>query len=549
MRKAILHTVALFCATFSFAQTNPIITAWLQNTTVTARHYVSGNSTAINDTSKVNVQAVQYSANYVYATTTGLPSYVTGPFLDGNPSLATNQKAIFKFPLVPTANTGTPTPTTGGNIGVFINGVALFDYRDGVAWSASTNSLCGGPGNPPCSGGPGSSPWNRDAIPAERGGFDCSKGHPAMGNYHHHQNPSAFKLDLNVLSTICNLYNADGLYAIDSSVHSPLIGFAYDGFPIYGAYAYKNVNGTGGIVRMKSSYTLRNISTRTTSPTGATVASGPNVSSTYPLGYFREDYQYNTTSTATPDYLDEHNGRFCITPEYPSGIYCYFATVDANWNSAYPYVVGPTFYGNKVAVKVTSISEPVTVYHPALPVTWKDFFGEAKATVNQLYWQTVTESNNLYFDIEKSANGNGFEMIGKVKGHGNSTMQQQYTFTDKKPFAKANYYRLKQVDADGKSVYSKTIVINQKAEGNAVHFTFYPNPANDFLLVQTKGLVKENYDVKMYDLTGRLVRSTAMYQGSTIAYIDTKTLYSGEYAVTITNSQGATTRRIVVNKE
>jgi hypothetical protein len=183
-----------------------------------------------------------------------------------------------------------------------------------------------------------------------------------MGNYHTHQNPSAFNLDLNVISTVCNIYSSDGLYAIDSNAHSPLIGFAYDGFPIYGAYAYKNANGTGGIVRMKSSYTLRNITTRTTYFTGTTVTPGPPVSATYPLGYFREDYQYNTTSAATPDYLDQHNGRFCVTPEYPSGTYCYFATVDARWNSAYPYVVGPTFYGVRTAVKVTAITEPVTQY-------------------------------------------------------------------------------------------------------------------------------------------------------------------------------------------
>ena len=193
----------------------------------------------------------------MYVTTTGVPAYATGPFQDGNPSQATNQAAIFKFPLNPTQNTGTPSATTGGNIGVFINGVALFDYRDGVAWNTTTNSLCGGPGRTPCPGGPNTTQaWNRDAILAEKPGFDCAKGHPAMGNYHHHQNPSAFKLDLNVISTVCNLYDADGLYTIDSSKHSPLIGFAYDGFPIYGAYAHKNVDGTGGIIRMKSGYQL-----------------------------------------------------------------------------------------------------------------------------------------------------------------------------------------------------------------------------------------------------------------------------------------------------
>ncbi|MBL7765519.1 MAG: YHYH protein [Chitinophagaceae bacterium] len=358
MSKYILITLLAFVSLKGSAQVNPVIAAWLQNTTgIMGRHYVNGNSTPINDNVLANVQTVQYSANSVYISTNGIPSYITGPFLDGNPSLATSQNAIFKFTLNPTQNTGTPTNTTGGNIGLFVNGVALFDYRDGVSWKNSTNALAGGP-----MGGMGDNVWNRDAVVAEKGGFDCSKGHPAMGNYHHHQNPSAFKLDLNVISTICNLYDADGLYVIDSNVHSPLIGFAYDGFPIYGAYAYKNTDGTGGIVRMKSSYQLRNITTRTQYANGTTVTPGPAVSTTYPLGLFREDYEYIPTSAATPDYLDEHNGRFCKTPEYPNGIYCYFATVDANWNSAYPYVVGPTFYGVKNTVKVTSITEPVTVY-------------------------------------------------------------------------------------------------------------------------------------------------------------------------------------------
>ena len=349
-----------------FAQTNPAITSWLQNNTgITGRHYVSGNSTPIVDATLANVQTVKYSTNWVYVSTNGIPSYVTGPFLDGNPNNAGSQNAIFKIPLSPVQNTGTLTATTGGNIGIFINGVALFDYRDGVSWKNSSSSLCGGP----IMGCTGDGVWNRDAVVGEKGGFDCSKGHPAGTNYHHHQNPSAFKLDLTVISTICNLYNADGLYSIDSTSHSPLIGFAYDGFPIYGAYSYKNSNGTGGIVRMKSSWTKRNISVRNTYYTGVSVTPGPNVSATYPIGYFKEDYQFITPSTSNQDSLDIHNGRFCITPEYPGGTYAYFCTVDQNWNSAYPYVVGPTFYGIKSALKVTSITEIVTTYSPALSIS------------------------------------------------------------------------------------------------------------------------------------------------------------------------------------
>lgn len=347
--------------TAAHAQLSPAITSWLQNNTQTGTYYTSGNSTAQSNGLLVNCQKVQYSNNFVYINTHGVPAYPTGPFLDGNPSQTSDQNAIFKFTLNPTQNTGTPTSTTMGNIGVFINGVALFDYRDGVSWNFAQNKLCGGPIQPPCMG---DQVWNRDAVKAEKAGFDCSKGHPAQGNYHHHQNPSAFKLDLNVISTVCNLYDADGLYTISSSQHSPLIGFAYDGFPIYGAYGFKNADGTGGITRIRSGYQLRNITVRTHYADGTDVTDGPAVDATYPLGYFREDYEF-IAHPGMPEYLDAHNGRFCVTPEYPNGTYAYFCTVDSNHNSYFPYVVGPTFYGVYSNAKVTSISEPVTQYNPA----------------------------------------------------------------------------------------------------------------------------------------------------------------------------------------
>jgi hypothetical protein len=357
--KLFLFAACGLAALQSYAQTNPAITEWLQNTAILGRHYVQGNSTPIQDNVAANVQSVQYSDTWVYVTTNGIPAYVTGPFMDGNPSLATDQNAIFKFPLTPTPNTGTPTATSGGNIGVFINGVALFDYRDGVSWNNNSQAEGGGP----IMGPPGQGVWNRDAVVAEREGFDCAKGHPAMGNYHHHQNPSAFDLDLVELSDVCNLYDADGLYVINPNEHSPLLGFAYDGYPIYGAYGYAGVDGIGDIVRIKSGYQLRDITVRTHYANGTDVTDGPAVSDTYPLGRYREDYEF-VSHPEDPSYLDEHNGRFCVTPEYPDGIYAYFCTVDENWNSAYPYAVGPTFYGNKVALKVNSINEATTTYTP-----------------------------------------------------------------------------------------------------------------------------------------------------------------------------------------
>jgi hypothetical protein len=447
MKKSLIAASLCISAIAGNAQTNPAILSWLQNTSAFGSHYIQNNFTPIQDNVLVNVQAVQYSATWVYVTTKGIPSYTTGPYLDGNPSQATDQNAIFKFPLTPTPNTGNPTSTTGGNIGVFINGVALFDYRDGVSYKLSTASEAGGP-----LGGMGDGVWNRDAVPAEKIGFDCAKGHPAMGNYHHHQNPSAFDLDLVQVSTVCNLYASDGLYIIDSTVHSPLLGFAYDGYPIYGAYGYLNTNGTGGIVRMKSSYYLRNITVRTHYADGSDVTDGPAVNSTYPLGRYREDYEY--IASANPDQLDEHNGRFCVTPEYPAGTYCYFCTVDANWNSYYPYVVGPTFYGNKVAAKVTSISEATTTYISTAGIT--------------------------------------------------------------------------------------------QQEMNQMQFTVYPNPAQDFVAVQVGDLVTSQIKVSMFDMTGRVIQETYINPGSTIAYLDTRTVYDGQYIVQIASGESVRTSKVIL---
>jgi hypothetical protein len=133
----------------------------------------------------------------------------------------------------------------------------------------------------------------------------------------------------------------------------------------------KNADGTGGITRMKSGYQLRNITTRNTI-NGVSVTAGPPVNSTYPLGSCIQDYEW-IAHTGQDDYLDEHNGRFCKTPEYPNGTYCYFATVDANHNSAYPYLIGPTYYGVYANRKVTSITETTTTYTSNLAVSEAEF--------------------------------------------------------------------------------------------------------------------------------------------------------------------------------
>jgi hypothetical protein len=182
--------------------------------------------------------------------------------------------------------------------------------------------------------------WNRNAFYWEGSGFDNCLGHPQQqGEYHHHVSPTC-------------LYDET-----DSTVHSPIIGYAFDGFPVYGAYSYTNTNGTGPIKRMRSSYVVSTATTRT---------NGPNVNATYPAGCFIEDHIYSAGSGD----LDARNGRFCVTPEYPAGTYAYFVTLDASLTPEFPYTFFGTYYGVVQAGNTgpgsghNVPSEPVTTYNP-----------------------------------------------------------------------------------------------------------------------------------------------------------------------------------------
>jgi len=115
--------------------------------------------------------------------------------------------------------------------------------------------------------------------------------------------------------------------------HSKIVGWAADGFPIYGPFGYNIATSTtSGTRRMVSGYILN--STRT-----SLAGLLPSIA-TYPLGTFVQDFTFANIGD-----LDSHNGRYCITPDYPNGTYAYFVSVDAALVPAYPYVIGTTYYG------------------------------------------------------------------------------------------------------------------------------------------------------------------------------------------------------------
>lgn len=151
-----------------------------------------------------------------------------------------------------------------------------------------------------------------------------------------------------------------------------------------------------------------------------------------------------------------------------------------------------------------------TVAQTPLPVKLTAFsIRNDKASVN-LYWTTENEVNASHFDIERSNDGSTFENIGQVTAL-NSSGTNGYSFIDQLPKDGISYYRLKQVDADGKYTYSTLLMIN-RIPANSV--TLVPNPASDYVKVKTSATGRMM--IKIYSIGGQLVLSGNYANGDQI---------------------------------
>lgn len=199
--------------------------------------------------------------------------------------------------------------------------------------------------------------WLRDAYFGEGQTFDGCGGHqPGSGQYHHHATPFCLRAQLNDNLELVRNSRTGSTFREKPApwTHSPILGWSFDGYPIYGPYAYGSANSaSSGVRRLRSGFRLRNISARTTLPTWAlplhpTVGqeltagqAGPPINALFPLGRYNEDYEF---VEGLGD-LDQYNGRFAVTPEFPAGTYAYYATIDEKGNPAFPYVLSLQYNG------------------------------------------------------------------------------------------------------------------------------------------------------------------------------------------------------------
>lgn len=329
----------------------------------------SNGSQSQNTPAYCGVQAVFSSPDWVYLRTTGLGSHAMGPWPANFPNLPANQHVLYRLPRNPVLSAA-GTLTGLGSIGYFVDGVAMFDSRDGFVWSGSAEQ-----------GGAATGYWNRDAYVNEGATFDPAYAHQEnSGTYHYHANPVALR---HLLGDHVDYDATTGTYRESSEPvtrHSPLLGWVRDGWPIYGPYGHANAtNPASGIARMRTGFQLRNgergtdnISTtgRSTLPAWAVRAygvsasqSGPAVSTTYPRGRYMEDNAYLGDlglQLGTDFDLDEYNGRWCVTPEFPAGVYAYFVSIAADGTPVFPYNIGRSFRSTPSGAAVQAIAENVT---------------------------------------------------------------------------------------------------------------------------------------------------------------------------------------------
>jgi hypothetical protein len=175
-------------------------------------------------------------------------------------------------------------------------------------------------------------------------------------------------------------------------------------------------------------------------------------------------------------------------------------------------------YTSRILIKGTNLCS-------SLPVTYLSFSGRKDNETNVLSWSTSSETNNVGFEIQRSDDGNSFEKIAFVQGRMNSNIISNYSFVDYRPYYKISYYRLKQLDYEGKFSFSNIVSIENE---NATGLHFYPNPFSDVLYCD----VDRELPYIIYDITGLIIKSGILQSHNKI---NTKDMKQGIYFLKVEN--------------
>ena len=256
------------------------------------------------------VHAVRADDRFVYIESAGLSLHSFGPLEANQYDQPSGPRALsYRIPRNPKPAAVHPSAPLG-IVGVFVTGVPIYNPIGTVSYRDQNI-------------------WHRDAVAAS------VKASPLLASL-----------------------------TASNDHHSPIIGFALDGYPVYGPFGW---DAAGKVQRMNSSYRVRAVTGRNSLPDGTALTpaqEGPAVSADFPAGAFAEDYEY---APGAGD-LDEFNGRFARTPEYPEGTYAYFLATTGSSALAWPYMIGPRYFGEAPL----EIPARVTMRHSDKVDLWTD---------------------------------------------------------------------------------------------------------------------------------------------------------------------------------
>jgi hypothetical protein len=175
-----------------------------------------------------------------------------------------------------------------------------------------------------------------------------------------------------------------------------------------------------------------------------------------------------------------------------------------------------------------------------LPVDFLNITATQKGGAVAINWSTASENNNSYFDVEKSIDGSNFTTINSVKGAGNSSTLKNYGSYDAKPVAGYNYYRIRQVDFDGKFKFSDVVKVKISFDKTGV--SVLTNPIVNNITVDFVSPANQRLNIKLTDISGKLIATEFwnISKGSSrVVFSKVTNLKSGMYIFIVTDNDGA----------
>jgi hypothetical protein len=275
---------------------NRLLTAFFLIASVSSFAQCDQNAIWNNTTTNAVCTEIDGAVRYWYSNS--IPDHATGNFPNqGNPNSISAQQNEFTMCAYPQlAGSFTDLHIGFGTMGTCVAyelGVAM----NGLEWDPIAKEFFENPNT-----GQLNYDWNKHALsPNVNLGTDMNDAHvQPTGKYHYHGDPTNYIASLGV----------------SASSHSPIIGYAADGFPIYYKYVYADANDpNSGIMEISSCFELKS---------GIRPGNGVTAPDGAYDGTYVEDYQYNDQISGCD--LDQCNGRFGVTPEYPNGTYYYVLT-------------------------------------------------------------------------------------------------------------------------------------------------------------------------------------------------------------------------------